>query len=118
MELGTWKEEWTININGKKKYYNVQEQYLQWIISKEYIFTLLKCPNIENRWWSFSHDGESRYTNHVLSERYKSPDNIRQLFSSNVNDILVPCSSYLKSGFLKKVFDFTIEITFAHTVKS
>lgn len=35
MELGTWKEEWTINVSEKKKYYNVQEQYLQVIITKE-----------------------------------------------------------------------------------
>lgn len=96
MELGTWKKEWIINTQEKKEDYNVQEQYLQVIISKKYILTLFKCPNMENRWWSFSHDGESRYTNHMLSERYESPDNVRQLFGSNVSDILIPRSSYLK----------------------
>ena len=33
MELGTWEEEWKINMN--EKYYNVPEQYLQVTISKE-----------------------------------------------------------------------------------
>lgn len=67
---------------------------------------MLTCPHAESRWWSFSHDGESRYTNHVLSERYQSPDNVRQLFSSNVSDILTPRSSYLKLVFqrIKEVF--------------
>lgn len=35
MELGTWKEEWTINMQEKKEDYNVQEQHLQVIIYKE-----------------------------------------------------------------------------------
>lgn len=113
MELGTWKEEWTVNMSENKMYHNVQEQSVQVIISKD-ILTLLKSPNTENRWWSFAHDRESRHTNHVLSKRYKSPDNVRQLFSCNVRDILIPCSSYMKSGvfLLKKVFDFTIKILF------
>ena len=33
MELGTWEEEWKINMN--EKYYNVPEKYLQVTISKE-----------------------------------------------------------------------------------
>lgn len=78
-----------------------QSNICRQLFQRKYILTLLKRPNIENRWWSFSHDGESRYTNHVLSERYKSPDNVGQLFSSNVSDILIPWSSYLKSVFKK-----------------
>lgn len=74
---------------------------------------MLLGSNIDNSWWSLAHDGECRDTNHVLSERYKSPDNVRQLFSSNVSNILIPGSCYLKSVKKTKV-GFTV--IFAHTV--
>lgn len=112
MGLGTWKEEWTINRNEEVK------GLITWIILASKLFqrkgicTLLTCPNSENRWWSFAHDGESRYANRVLSEWYKPPDNIRQLFSSDVSNILILGGYYLKSTRKKKIFGSTIKITF------
>lgn len=97
MALGTWKEEWTVNRNEEVKELIIRIIFASICFGRKGICTLFTCPNRENCWWSFAHDGESRYTNRVLGVWYKPPDNIRQLFSGDVSYVLILGGYYLKS---------------------
>lgn len=112
MELGTWEEEWKINMN--EKYYNVPELNIcRQLFQRKYILTLLKRPNIENAVGGPSPMMVKADTLIMCPVKGTSLlIALGQLFSSNVSDILIPWSSYLKSVFKKfnKCLAFVIKI--------